>query len=349
MNLIELNKYKSKIELSIDDLKILKNSLFEVNRQFSDNDFLSLIQYISKKDSTEYLNSLEEILDHCENKSRLSLILTNKISNLIQITDNGVLIELSYEILWGFNGILNIIISEVCLHFQDFNLQIGYDRTEVQFLLSSWFKIVYKMREQTIGYILFIKARDISNNLGINYYSLPDNLVMPQIRKECQLNLQSHVILLLLFSQNKARRIYSGIKIIIGKPLKPIIFYAKSHVGITRHDDLINLIAYLEYTITSLIDDIDLKDCILSLRYPGTDLFTIQLLSRFIESDEVKSINIRVRLYSPIQENSPDTEYLEIEDTLSISNIHSFISSVKEFLCEQSIAHKSAFEALSGV
>jgi hypothetical protein len=339
MNLIELGKYKSKIDFSIDDLLILKNSLTEVNLQFSANDFLSLIYDMTKDESSEYITAIEEVISHY-NKG-LKSPLNNKISDLIQPTKEGVLIELSYEKLFGFRSVLNVIYSGACVVFKNFNLQIGFDKSEVKSLLTNWFNVVEEMGKNTIENILYEKATGVLNDLGIKYYGLPDEILLPQIRKECQLNLQSHVVLFLLFSQNRTRRVFSGIKIIIGQSLEPITFFAKSHVGITRHNDLIKLVAYLELAIVPTTDDNDLKRFILSLSYPHSSLLSIQLISRSIELKEIKSIKIRIRLYSPIQEDSPDSEYLEIEDTLSTSNIHSFVASVKDFLCEQSIAQKN--------
>jgi hypothetical protein len=168
-----------------------------------------------------------------------------------------------------------------------------------------------------LKHIIFNKSIEIANNLNLNYHNLPRDSSAPQIRKECHLQLKSNLILFLLFSQNSTREAFSGIKIVVCKPTYSD-FLAKSMVGLTTHDNLIQLLAYLEVAIMPTTDDADLKRGIISLSYTHGDLLEFQVFSRLVELGEVKDIGFRIRIYINAEEKNVRNRYLEIRDTTNL-------------------------------
>jgi hypothetical protein len=79
-----------------------------------------------------------------------------------------------------------------------------------------------------------------------------------------------------------------------------------------------------------VISDADLEKFTLSLN-ENHHLLEIHAFSRCLESN---SLNIRLRLYLNNCKDNLDNEYWDIEDTLSISNIYPFTSSIREFLSQ---------------
>jgi hypothetical protein len=335
MKIIKLTNKTSELLFSLDELLILKNSLLEVYQQFTVNDFAALIRGISKDEALQFANLLRDIIYHYETGSNLAS--SDKLILSIQRTEEGVVLLLTYETLLGIRSILNVLYHRVCLKIKDenFQLKIGFEPALVHSLLESIrCDVIEQIEKDHLETIIFNKSHEISNSLNLKHHNLSGDSLSPQIRKECRLQFQSHLILFLLFSQNKIRKVFSGIQILIGKPSHHSVIFAKSNVGLIRHDDLVRLVAYLELALTAEINDSDLEEFVFSLFYANSHLLDIQALSRSIESEGEKNIKIRFRLYSPLKENNRDYEHLDIEDTLSTSNIYSFTSSIREFLFE---------------
>lgn len=338
MKIIKLTKKTSELLFSLDELLIFKNSLLEVYQQFTVSDFAALIRGISKNESLQFANLLRDIIYHYQTGSNLPS--SNKIIQSIQPTEEGVVILLSYEALLGIRSILNVLYHRVCLKIkdEDFQVKIGFYPDQVHCLLDSiCCNVIEPMEKDHLETIIFNKSQEISNNLNIKHHNLLKDSLSLQIRKECRLQFQSHLILFLLFSQNKLRKVFSGIQVLIGRPQNHSVVFAKSNVGLIRHDDLVRLVAYLELALTPEINNADLEEFVFSLFYANSHLLDIQVLSRSIDSTGKTDIKIRFRLYSPIQDNNINDEHLDIEDTLNTSSIYYFTSLIREFLSDVTV------------
>ncbi len=338
MKIINSTNKTSEILFSIDELSIVKNSLLEVYNQFTANDFSALIPNISRNEAIQLNGVLEKIIDAYFHK--YSLTISSQMIQSIQIKEKGVIFLLTYEILVGIRSILNVLYYGACIKIEDsdFSQKIGFNRTDVFSLLDSIHKnVIEKMEENRLETLVFKKSREILKSLKSNHISSKINASDLQIRNKSQFQLQSHQIIFLLFTQNKTKQIFNGIQILINKNLTPTVVFAKSNVGLIEYNDLFRLIAYLELAIEPTTNKIDLEEYIFSLFYTSSPLLDLQVISHSLESEGERNIKLRFRLYSPIQEDNIDNEYLEIVDTFNAGNIYSFTSSVRDFLLELSM------------
>jgi hypothetical protein len=338
MKIINFTNKTSEILFSVDELSIIKNSLLEVYNQFAVNDFATLIPNISKNEAIQLNGVLEKIID--AHLHKYDLMISSHMIQSIHIKEKGAILLLTYEVLVGIRSILNVLYHGACIKIEDcdFSRKIGFNRTDVLSLLDSIRKdVIDKMEENRLETLVFKRSREILENLKSNYSRSNTNGVNLQIRNKCQFQLQSHQIIFLLSTQNKTNKIFNGIQILINKNLTPAVFFAKSNAGLIRHNDLFRLIAYLELAIEPTTNKIDLEEYIFSLFYTSSPLLDLQVISHSLESEGERNIKLRFRLYSPIQEDNIDNEYLEIVDTFNAGNIYSFTSSVRDFLLELSM------------
>jgi hypothetical protein len=334
MKIINLTKKASRLLFSIDELLVLKNSILEVYQQFTVHDFAALVRGVSKDEALKFANLLTNIIHHYQICSNLAF--SDELIQDIQQTEEGIVLLLKYKTLLGLCSILNVLYHGVCLKIkhEDFQLKIGFKPEIINYLLNSIRCVIEFMAKDHIETIIFNKSREISNSFNFKHYNMLKSSLSPQIRKECRLQFQSHLILFLLFSQNRIINVFSGIQILIIKPPHHSIVFAKSNVGLVRYDDLIRFVAYLELALTPEINDADLEEFVFPLFYANSRLLDIQVISRFIEPNAERNIKIRFRLCSLLRQISINSDYLDIEDTLNASNIHVFTSSIREFLSE---------------
>ena len=331
MKILNLTRETAELQLSINELVILKNSLIEADQQFTVADFKERIRGISKDESFQLASTIGEIINLSQHNSVFKS--EYQFIQLIQLIENQVILRLPYRLLLGLRGVLN----EFChgIYVQDLQAKLGFDKTSVSSLLDSiHFNVVQKMEEGTPQDLIFKKAREISNNLNLKHHNLEVNSSSPRIKKECILNFKSHLVLFFLASLSN-RKIFSGIQLAIGEPSHHADLFAKSNVQKIRNSDLVRLVAYLELALASAIDDADLEKYTLSLfNSTKSHLFDIQVFSRPIGVEDKGDLKIRFRLYSGIQGDSVDNGCLDIEDMSSVDDIYSFTSSIRVFLSE---------------
>lgn len=327
MKILNLTREAAELQLSINELVIIKNSLMEAYQQLTVADFRERIRGISKDDSLQFASTIGEIIDLFQQNSAFTP--ENQFIQSIQLIEDSVALQLTYELLLGLRSVLNELCHGIYV-VQDFQNKIGFDKASVFYILDSiHFDIVQKMEEGIPQNLIFNKSREISKNLNLNLSNLEAKSLFPRVKTECVLNLKSHLIVFFLASLSN-RKIFSGIQIAIGKPSHQPDSFTKSDVQGIRHSDLVRLVAYLELVLTSVISDADLEKFTLSL-FDSTKnpLFDIQIFSRCIDSEDLK---IRFRLYPSIQKNNVNNRCSDIEDTSNVSDIYSFTLSIREFL-----------------
>jgi hypothetical protein len=329
MNVINLNRETAELELSINELTILANSLKEAYKQLRTVDFEERIRGITKEETFQISNVIGKSINLLVLGST-SVSETHLISS-IKLIGNKVRFQFTYKSILGIGSILNELYYGM-FRVQDFRSSIGFDKSNVSSLLDSiHFDVVEKMQEGSPEDLICRKATEISNNLNLRTSSLESKSSSPELKTECILKFNSHILVFFLASLTN-RKIFSGIHIAIGKMANShqAELLAKSNAQEIRHSDLVRLVAYLGLALKSAISNVDLERISLLLfdskRNP---LFDIKILSKCIELDGLK---IRFRLCLDVKENDTDRRYFDIEDTATRSDINSFVSSIQEFL-----------------
>lgn len=323
MKVLNLNREDAKILFSREELLTLKNSLLEVSLQFTGNDFRGLIQNISKEDSIDLKDSIESILN-CSQK-KYSRLLQNKLISLLELSTDGFIVKLPYESLTGITSVLNTLVNEVYLNKEKFVTKEAMNKKKLSSLLHSInSEVVKKMQERKPIFIIHRKSRDIIDELNFKRDHLEINSSEPRIKKRCILHSNNHQFSFLLVSM-KNRRVSSGIQISIKETSNQTII-AQSDPQLINNSDLIRFISYLELLVKSEINKVDFFNYTLpTLNSNLKPLFDIQIDSNSTQYLDKELLGIYFKLYI-------DNQDYEINDSIKISEIDSFIQSVKDFL-----------------
>lgn len=329
MKILSLDRDKAKLQFSIDELLILKNSLLEVYERFTVHEFTALIQGISNEDSVKLATLIENIINPIQ-KKYVSLPQNNFVLST-KLIEKSYIIQLSYESLLGLRGVLNVLINNVCV-IDDFFLKIGFDRPQVSLLLDSiHFDVVEKMQKNRPEFVIHTRIMEISNKLNLKHYNLKVNSSRPRFTQECQLKVGDYIFCFLLVSL-KNRREFSGIQTSVKKLSNGSISMESKPQSI-RNFDLIRLVSYLELVVESVITDEDLLNySFAALDSIKKSIFDVQVVSRCMKYSNKESLNIRVKVYNTNQENEISEQYLEAKDSLDSDKINSFVQSIKIFL-----------------
>lgn len=323
MKVLNLNREDAKILFSREELLTLNNSLLEVSLQFTDHDFIALVQGISKEDSISLKDSIESILNCFPIK--YSRLLQNKLISLLELSTNGLIVRLPYESILGLRSVLNVLVHEVCLNKEKFVTKEAMNKKKLSSLLHSInSQVVRKMQERKPIFIIHRKSIDIINELDFKRNNLETNSSKPRIKKRCNLHSNLHQFSFLLVSM-KNRRVSSGIQISIKETSNETII-AQSDPQLIDNSDLIRFISYLELFVESAIDKADFLSYTLpTLNSKLAPLFDIQIDSNGHQYLDKKLFDIYFKLYI-------DNQVFEAKDNIKIDEIDSFIQSVKTFL-----------------
>lgn len=323
MKVLNLNREDATILFSREELLTLNNSLLEVSLQFSEDDFRGLIQNISKEDSIYLKDSIESILN-CPQK-KYSRLLQNKLISLLELSTDGLIVKLPYQSLSGITSVLNTLVNEVYLNKEKFVTKEAMNKNKLSSLLHSInAEVVRKMQKRKPIFIIHRKSSKIIEELDFKRDNLEINSSNPRIKKRCTLHSKHHQFSFLLVSM-KNRRVSSGIQISIKETSNQTII-AQSDPQLIDNSDLIRFISYLELLVKSEIDKADFLNYTLpTLNSKLKPLFDIQIDSNSTQYLDNKLLGIYFKLYF-------DNQDFEINDSINIGEIDSFIQSVKAFL-----------------
>jgi hypothetical protein len=182
MKILNLTREAAKLQLSIKELIILKNSLMEAYQQLTSADFRERIRGISKDESLQFANTIGEIITLFQQNSAFTL--ENQFIQSIQLIEDSIVLQLTYELLLGLRSILNELCHGISV-VQDFQTKIGFDKASVSSLLDYiHFDIIQKMEEDTPQNLIFKKSREISNNLNLKITNWEMESFYPRLKTE---------------------------------------------------------------------------------------------------------------------------------------------------------------------
>ncbi|MBE9041432.1 hypothetical protein IQ235_11635 [Oscillatoriales cyanobacterium LEGE 11467] len=339
MKVIDFNRQSAKIQFSIDELTILKNILFEASQNLDLCDIQKRINDIDK-DEVDRLLKIIEIVYPYRFYPDSTILHNENLVRLTQITEEGIIFNLTYRALIGFRGYIN----ELChgmyaIKEADFQSRISFEKFRAVSLLDSInMDVVKKMEEGTPSFLIFHRWIEIKNyHLNFSEKQTKDLPFDLNVRRKCILKLNSNYLMFYIKGVSPKKHptmlYHGGLLIAVSSDLEQYRLYIKSRGQAIKYDRLIHLVAYLELVITSKLNKADLEEYIWTIGTPQqTPLFKLQVIPKeFGDREEMK---INFKLLPNNQEEIGKGELLEIEDTASVSDIKLFISSICSFICE---------------
>ncbi|NET91104.1 MAG: hypothetical protein F6K45_23945 [Kamptonema sp. SIO1D9] len=333
MKTLNFTKEIAVIEFSLDELLIIKNSLLEVDKQITVNDFVAQVPKLSQDEAVQFAHLIGKIIN-CYPKS-YKLTSADELIESVQSVDEGIILQIKYEALLGSRSILCALVHQMGVEISDFNLQIGFEKEQIHSLINSLNEdILGKMSKLRPEHFIFERSREIERELKLKPQYLSENCVQLEIKRTSEINFSTWKITFLLGSLENRKR-WSIIQIRLSQMSAPFNYLSKSSFEYIAHERLASLIAYLELVISEVIEEEDLEKFTLITYHANYGLlFEIQVLSRWIKSPDEGNLKIRFRFYLNSQENTEDEQHIEIEDTATLKNVYAFISSVRSFLSE---------------
>lgn len=302
MKKITLTRKIAHLQMSIDELVILKNALVEVCCHLGDYEFETRVN-ISKEEA-------------------------NQLAKKIQQTVEGLAleqaeIEFNHRELWGLRGALN-----------------NYSRNEKTRALLDFigWEIIEKMEEGNIGRMIFNRDSEIQKELNFKFLNLKIPRVSPQVIEKCYLEIGSYTLVFLLGSL-KYERSFCGIQVFVRQSNHPDNISNKSLAQKFNISYLLELIAYFEVYIELANKGQEIESfifCIYSFDKHWSEkhcLFDIQVLSGSVISEKKGFLQIKFQLnLDPKKAEETPDNCLKIEELASFENIQKFTSSLRQFL-----------------
>lgn len=338
MKILTLTRLNTEIQFSINELVIIRNSLMEIYRQFKSIDFEERIRGLSREAFFELAKTFHDLTESSQESIKSTL--NNDFFQVNQVFENQIYLKLTYQEVLSICSALNEICNGIDL--QDFQEKIESKKETVSTLLNTMhLEVVQRMQENTPENLIYKKKKEISKELNFSRDNLRSELPLPIFIRICQLKFKSH-ILIFRFSSFKNRTIFSNIQIAFGEILASFDSFAKSDLQFVRNNDLLSLIAYLELTADSVINNEDLTDFKLSIyNSKGSICFEIQVLPKTDISKEKENLKIRLNLPLRSLEDKDLINILEIEDVVAVNDINFFTQTIRGFLTELLLKDKT--------
>ena len=314
MKKINLTRKTTNLQLSINELTAMKNSLIEVCHRLGSYEFETRV-HISEIEAISLANKLVKIIE------------------MRQSDDSEV--EFTYEEVLGLQGSLN----EVCggITMPNFLEKIGLERDKaialLEFLL---FDVINKMEEGTISDLIGKRREKIVTKLGLKSSNIKVPRTSPRLRHEAYLSMSSRLFIFMLFTQANIGT-FSGIRIveIISQENKRIL--AKSIWQKIQIHFLSEIVAYLEVCKDLVRSNGQIEEFVLSpYNYDHKNIFHLQVLSGTINSENQGFLKLKF-CWNANQDKeyleSPDN-YIELEGLVSFEDIDKFTGVICQYLVE---------------
>ena len=312
MKKINLTRKTTNLQLSINEITAMKNSLIEVCHRLGSYEFETRV-HISEMEAISLANKLGEIIE-------------------MQQSENTE-VEFTYREVLGLQGSLKEVYAGISM--PNFLEKIGLDRdkalTLLEFLL---FEVINKMQEGTMSDLIEKRRKKIVTEFGLNSSQLQVPRTSPRLRHEAYFPISSRLFIFMLFTQANFGT-FSGIRIveIISQENKQIL--AKSIWQQSKIYFLSEIVAYLEVCKDLVRNNTQIEKFVVSpYNYDHKNIFHLQVLSGTINSENQGFLKLNFSWNANQDKEyleSPDN-YIEIEDLVGFKDIDKFTGAICQYL-----------------